>query len=100
MIKNLEDKISKLIDTTQTNAWLHARLDKGAVLLGILPNSPAEKSGFKKGDIILSINNKPILSLNDYLEYMSSNLQNQPIKFDIIRNNKYISLYYLTDIKN
>jgi membrane-associated protease RseP (regulator of RpoE activity) len=34
--------------------------DKGVVVAGVMPDSPAEKAGLKRGDVIAAIDGKPI----------------------------------------
>ena len=39
---------------------------KGALIMAVVPNSPATKSGFKEWDVIVGVNNRPIVGPSDY----------------------------------
>lgn len=65
-------------------------IDKGIVVVKVLPNYPAEQSGLQKGDIILNIND---IEINDgvhfkYLLYKSK--IGDTIKVKYYRNNKIL----------
>jgi len=55
------------------------------------PNSPANKVGIKAGDIILAINNKPVKSWYDILNFMK-NYREGKVSLLIKRNNKIIKI--------
>lgn len=42
-------------------------VNQGALVISVLPGSSAEKAGIKNGDVIISINNQPISSIDDLL---------------------------------
>lgn len=66
---------------------------KGAYIKDVIENSPAEKSGFKKGDIIVQINETPINSpehLKNQLWILGSGI---PITFLVSRDGELIELY-------
>ncbi len=42
--------------------------DKGIIITGIEPGSPAEEAGLRKGDIIKEVNRKRITSMDSYLD--------------------------------
>lgn len=53
-IANLTKELRKLYDS-----------DKGALLIDILPDSPAQKAGLQRGDLILDVDGKPIGDASD-----------------------------------
>lgn len=61
---------------------------QGAIISRIIKNSPAEKAGLKAGDIILSIENKPIKNASDLKNQIGLLPVNKKIIFKILRNNK------------
>ena len=61
---------------------------KGALILEIVPNTPAEKAGVKKQDLIISFNNKKILNYKDLFKAVASTPVNQTVPMKLIRNGK------------
>lgn len=79
-----------------TKSYLGLKLTKnssGLKVKQVLFNSKAYKAGFKKGDIILKINNIPVKNLLDaHKACMKSIANKSPVNFIIKRNNKIIIL--------
>jgi serine protease Do len=42
--------------------------DKGVVVVGIEPDSPAQEAGLRQGDVIVEVNRQPVESVNDIVE--------------------------------
>ncbi len=63
------------------------------VLIGkVTPNSGAEKSGLKKDDIIVKLDDKNIMSFADLTNYVNTKRPNDEIKVGIIRNEKNMTV--------
>jgi S1-C subfamily serine protease len=60
----------------------------GIVVLDVVPNSPAEKSGLKKFDVILKVDGKEFEDREGFVEIMEQTKPNQQVKFSIIREGK------------
>ena len=56
------------------------------------PSGPAAKAGIKPGDIIKSINKKPINDIYEYMKRMESIKKGESINVDIKRDEKIIML--------
>ena len=56
---------------------------KGAVITMVVPDSPAAASGFKEGDVIVSLNNRPIRRSADYMARVASVPVGKPIHYEI-----------------
>ena len=79
--------------------------DKNYVKVGyIIPESPAEKSGFKINDIIIKVGNKKIKTASDVINEISKNGIKKSLKISLKRGNKLISLKVkpidITDLSN
>jgi len=67
----------------------------------VVPNSPAEKSGFMINDIIIKVGNKDIEKASEVISQISKNGINKKINILLKRKNKFISLKVIpTDITN
>ena len=72
------------------------------VIVGyVVPNSPAEKSGIMKNDIIIKVGNKDIETSSDVINQISQNGINKKINIFLKRRNKLMRLKVIpTDITN
>jgi len=61
---------------------------KGAMIAEVISNTPAEKSGLKKWDIITAFNKKKIMNYKDLLKAVSSTPVNQEVSIEVIRSGK------------
>jgi regulator of sigma E protease len=57
----------------------------------IVPNTPAERAGFKPGDVIVAINGRHVDSFND-MQRVVSVATGQPLKIDVMRDGHPLSL--------
>ena len=103
-----EGIVNQLIDYGKTvRGWLGVRiqtvtsdlaeslgLDRpyGALVATIIPDSPAEKSGIKAGDIILQFNNKEVTEMRKLPRLVAEAEVNKKSKIVIWRNEKQITL--------
>jgi S1-C subfamily serine protease len=78
-VQNLDER---LVD------YLNFPRKKGVMVKAVEPESPAQKAGLQKGDIILSIGNKKIDSVGDYWSVKKSYAAGDTLKTKIWRNGK------------
>jgi serine protease Do len=50
---------------------LGLKADRGVVVMGVEPGSPAEEAGIRQGDVILEVNRKPVTSITEVKEQVS-----------------------------
>ena len=72
----------------QAGIMLPKNVDSGVAVYAVESNSPAEKAGLKKGDIIIKIGDTKITSLSKFRYELYKNKPNEKIKITYIRNNK------------
>jgi len=61
---------------------------KGAVLVDIAPDSPAEKAGLKPGDVIVGVNGKPVDNAADVRNRVGLMRVGEEVELEILRNGK------------
>ncbi len=66
---NLRD-VSQLEESVKSELGPHAP-QKGALIVGVTPDSPAQKVGLKPGDVITKLDDHPITDAEDVVEYVS-----------------------------
>ncbi len=68
------------------------RKQKGALILEVMENTPAEKAGIKKEDVITLFNNKKIKSYRDLFKAVASTPVNKTVPIELIRQGKKVTL--------
>jgi serine protease Do len=66
--------------------------EKGAMLLGIYRNSPADRAGLLPGDFITKINGQTVTGAVKLTEIVGDLLANQPYDFELIRNGSHMKV--------
>lgn len=61
----------------------------------VTPGKPAALGGMKKGDIIISIEGKPVNNIQDYMFRMGQCKHGQTISVEVLRNNQKVGLLIL-----
>jgi serine protease Do len=74
------------------NAWKLADSQLGVVVTGLVPEGPAEKSGLKTNDIIVSLNNEPIENYPQFRAKVSFLLPESIAEVRILRDGKPFSI--------
>jgi serine protease Do len=71
--------------TPDLAASLGAGSEKGAIVANVIENSPAEKAGFRQGDVILSLNGTQIDDNRDLTRKVASLLAGDRAQFVVLR---------------
>jgi S1-C subfamily serine protease len=58
---------------------------EGVLVVRVLPNTPAEIGGIRRGDVIVKVNNKPVKDANQLQSMVENSGVNQYLKFSLIR---------------
>ncbi len=72
---------------------LGLREAKGALVGGIVDNSPAERGGVQIGDVILNINGKEIKRFSDLVDIVGKTPIGKTVKIKVWRNKRSIALF-------
>jgi serine protease Do/serine protease DegQ len=65
---------------------------KGVAITDITPDSPADKGGLKRTDVILAINDKPVSSLEELRLVVAQMLPDTKVKIKLIREAKELTV--------
>lgn len=71
------------------------KLAQGALIAGVLRDSPAEKAGLHAGDILLTIEGKPISDTGSMLNLIAALIPNQKATLKIVRAEETINVVVL-----
>jgi S1-C subfamily serine protease len=69
-----------------------AKVDRGVILIEVLPNTPAAKGGLKKGDVIQKVANQEVNSPNDVQEQVESSQIGKPLSLEVKRSGQQQTL--------
>ncbi|MBI4640182.1 MAG: Do family serine endopeptidase [Candidatus Tectomicrobia bacterium] len=82
-IQNISDDLAKALDLEKA---------KGALLTQIMPGQPASKAGFKRGDVILNFDEKPIETARDLQKTVATTPVGKEVQVKIFREGKLETL--------
>jgi len=64
----------------------------GAIIAGVVRNGPADKGGVKPGDILLTVNGKPVADTNSMLNLIAQLTPGEKAKMTVLRKSKETTL--------
>ncbi len=73
-------------------AYYNLPTDKGVLVTNVLPNSEAEKSGIKQGDIIVHLDDVQINNVRDLIKVMNKRQIGNKVEVEVFRGNQKIIL--------
>ncbi|NCO75858.1 MAG: trypsin-like serine protease [Cyanobacteria bacterium] len=69
---------------------------EGVLVVRVLPETPAEKGGIRRADVILKVNNQIIKDANQLQQLVENSGINQSLKFSILRGEQKLDLNITT----
>jgi serine protease Do len=60
---------------------------RGALISDVQPNTPAARAGVQAGDIVLSVNGRPVSDSSELTRAVAATRAGQPIRLEIVRDN-------------
>ncbi len=61
---------------------------QGVYVMNTVPNSPAERGGLKKGDVIVAFNGQPVANNEQFRDFLRTCEPGKAVTFDVIRDKK------------
>ncbi|WP_293126726.1 PDZ domain-containing protein [Okeania sp. SIO1I7] len=68
----------------------------GVLVMKVLPGTAAEKAGIRRGDVILEIDNQPIVSAEQLQRKVEDSSVGEKLEFKIIRNGREKQLFVVS----
>ena len=65
---------------------------KGALIVGVFINSPADMAGIRAGDIVVAVNGEPVLGIRDLLDQITLHKPGEEIQVTIYRGPQKLTL--------
>ncbi|PJA97891.1 MAG: peptidase M28 [Ignavibacteriales bacterium CG_4_9_14_3_um_filter_30_11] len=87
--KTVKEKTERRVNTGTIPDFAFS--GKGVKVGGVSPDSPAEKAGLKKGDVIIKFNNKDVNNLSDYSNLLKLHKPGDVIEIEFLRAGKIIN---------
>jgi serine protease Do len=66
--------------------------DKGVLLINIVPRSPASLAGLRPGDVVRSINNQPVTTIEDVQKLVENSKIGSPLQIQVERNGQTVPI--------
>jgi serine protease Do len=87
-------KIGMRVQTLDENLARYFKLSKteGVIVTDVASGSPAEKAGFKEGDVIVEVNGEPVKDDQSLIELIQIAKVGDVLNFKVIRDGKEITL--------
>jgi C-terminal processing protease CtpA/Prc len=110
-MKWLPEKMQKMVFMGEDRAYLGVKLaplnpdlagyfqakDEGVLVLEVLADSPADKSGFKAGDVLLALNDEKVKTPEAVVEFLKDFEEGDEITVRLLRKGKEQSLKVVLD---
>jgi len=76
----------------RTAEAMHSSIREGIVILGVIPNSPAEQAGLQRGDVIRQFNGQPVHHVEDLQRLVSEAALGEIAELEIIRRDQTLHM--------
>ncbi len=82
------------VDVTPNLARSHGLpVERGALVVYVQPGSPADRSGIRAGDIILSIDGEPVFNVRDLQKLIAGKEIGDVVRIGLARNRRQVVVY-------
>jgi S1-C subfamily serine protease len=88
---NLTPELARENNRDPNTAFLIPEVE-GVLVMRVLPNTPAEEAGLRRGDVVVKVNNQPVKDANQLQKLVENSGLNQSLKFSVVRSNQQLEL--------
>jgi len=88
---DLTSELARKQNQDPNSAFLLPEID-GVLVVGVVPNMPAEKAGIRRGDVIVQINNQRVTKSTEIQRLVERSGVNQALRFKIRRGDNTLNL--------
>ncbi|MDJ0726537.1 MAG: HhoA/HhoB/HtrA family serine endopeptidase [Prochloraceae cyanobacterium] len=88
---DLTSELARKQNQDPNSAFLLPEID-GVLVVGVVPNMPAEKAGIRRGDVIVQINNQRVTKSTQIQRLVERSGVNQALRFKIRRGDNTLNL--------
>ncbi len=74
--------------TPELSESFGVKLGQGALIAGVMRNSPADKAGIKPGDVLLAVGGQPVKDAQVMLDLIAALTPGMPARFTLVRTGK------------
>jgi S1-C subfamily serine protease len=94
-MQNLTPELAKE-NNTNPNANFYLPEVKGAIVMGVIPNTPAQSAGIRRGDVVVAINGQKIADAGQLQDIVEKSGVGKQLKFEIIRDDRTLEVNVTT----
>ena len=86
------DEVSRALESQDLAKAFNLKSTKGSLITGVMQDTPAQKAGILKGDVVIRINDKSINNSNQLRNVIANAGAYAAIEMELIRNGENIRI--------
>jgi S1-C subfamily serine protease len=94
-MQNLTPELAKE-NNTNPNSNFYLPEVKGVIVMGVIPNTPAQNAGIRRGDVVVSVEGRKIVDAGQLQDIVEDSGVGKQLKFEIIRNDRTLGINVTT----
>ncbi len=70
----------------------HLTVDEGAFIVDVVDDSPADKAGLRKHDVVVAVNGQPVREADDLKDYLDESEPGEKITLEVVRDKRKLKI--------